>query len=291
MKRHKAHVYLLPLDILSMDRGQVLKGIQANIEAGRKDMAVSQIMELTTSSSDDPFTLLTCVSLLKVIGDNDDASKVVRTIVRNTRTDNVEIAKGLRNLGYPHEAVSIIEDVNGSDEALRIKMDSLFDMGKMEDALLVSSKMVDRTIDDDVRRAEILSALGDHKNALALITGLSSESSEFTVFRCLISVLVSAGDRKGAERFVKNEVKKDKESADANALAAYHMWIEGKTSPAAAYATKAIKADNRHVGAMEVFAYCLIEKDKASEARTVAGAINEVAPGHPSIMKILDMCL
>jgi hypothetical protein len=83
-------------------------------------------------------------------------------------------------------------------------------------------------------------------------------------------------------------LKKD-ESPNADALASFYFWIEGRSTSAGAFASKAVKADPGNILAMEILAYCLIEKGKTQEAKIVAGAINEKDPGNQAVVRILDM--
>jgi Predicted N-acetylglucosaminyl transferase len=274
-----------------MDKEQALKGIQSNIRSGNKEMASSQIEGLASVYSDDPFTLLTCISLSKVIEDEDGASRLLRILLKTVEKGSAfEVAKGLRSMGYCEETLSVLTGVEDNDDILRVRAAALSDMGRPVDAIVISEKIKDRSISDDIFEAESLCSVKEYEKAVRIAKRILSESSEFSVKRCYCHVLISSGDRKGADRFVKDEMKKDKNSADNNALAAYQMWIEGKTTPAAAYATKAIKSDEGHIGAMEVLAYCLAEKGKIAEARIVAGAINEREPGHQAVIRILDLC-
>ena len=274
-----------------MDKEQALKGIQANIRSGNKEMASSQIEGLASAYGDDPFTLLTCISLSKVIEDENNASRMVKVLLKAVgRGSALEVAKGLRSMGYYEEALSVLTDIEDDDDVHRVRAAALSDMGRSAESIAASGRIKERSISDDISEAEALCSVKEHGKAKGIAKRILSESSEFAVKKCYCYVLISSGDRKGAERFVKDEMKKDKNSADNNALAAYQMWIEGKIAPAAAYATKAIKSDEGHIGAMEVLAYCLVEKEKIAEARIVAGAINEKEPGHQAVMRILNLC-
>ena len=274
-----------------MDKEQALKGIQSNIRSGNKEMASSQIEGLASAYSDDPFTLLTCISLSKVIEDEKGALKTVKILLRTVeKRSALEAAKGLRSMGYFEETLSVLSCAESNDEVLRVRAAALSDLGRSAESIVELEKIKERVISDDVAEAEVLSSVGEYEKAIRTAKRILSESSEFSVKRCYCHVLMSSGDRKGADRFVKDEMKKDKNSADNNALAAYQMWIEGKIAPAAAYATKAIKSDEGHIGAMEVLAYCLVEKGKTAEARIVAGAINEKEPGHQAVIRILNLC-
>jgi len=287
----RLNLYFVNADTHIMDREQALKGIQSNIRSGNKEMASSQIEGLASVYNDDPFTLLTCVSLLKVIEDENGASRVVKVLLKTVeRGSALEVAKGLRSMGYYEEAISMLKGIEDNDDILRVRAAALSDMGRPAESIAELGKIKERIISDDVAEAEALCSVKEYEKAINVAKRVLSESSEFSVKRCYCHVLMLSGDRKGADKFVKGEMKKDKDSADNNALAAYQMWIEGKMAPAAAYATKAIKSDEGHIGAMEVLAYCLAMKGKIAEARIVAGAINEKEPGHQTVIRILDIC-
>jgi len=287
----RLNLYFVDAYMHTMDKEQALKGIQSNIRSGNKEMASSQIEGLASAYSDDPFTLLTCISLFKVIEDEKGALKTVKILLRAVeKRSATEVAKGLRSMGYFEETLSVLSGAENDDEVLRVRAAALSDLGRPAESIAELEKIKERTISDDVAEAENLSSVKEYEKAVRTAKQILSESSEFSVKRCYCHVLMSSGDRKGADRFVKDEMKKDKNSADNNALAAYQMWIEGKTAPAAAYATKAIKLDEGHIGAMEVLAYCLVEKGKIAEARIVAGAINEKEPGHQAVFRILNIC-
>ena len=275
-----------------MEKEKVLKEIQSNIRAGKTDLASIQIQEMANNFSDDPFTLLTCASLLKVIGDEKGAKKIVDSIVGKIRNENrLEVSKGLRGMGYPAEAEKILYDAVGGDDVLREIMLVSFDLRKYAECAASYGKLSTPTIDDTAVMIDSVSASGDHNRAVKLAKELLAEApDDLNVQKCYCSAMISAGMSKEAGKFVKDNLKKNKNSSDANALASYFLWIEGKSKSAGAYASKAIKADPENTMAMEILAYCLIEKKKLQEAKIVAGAINEKRPGDPAVVRILDAC-
>lgn len=275
-----------------MDKEQVLKSIQVNIRDGKDQLASTQIMELANYFSDDVFTLLTCSSLLKTIGDDKGSSDIVERILKAVGTNNrVEVSKGFRSIGYPKAAREVLSNTEENDEVIRGMMGASFDLRDHSEVQRLYEKLEIPTITDSIMMVESLSASKEHSKAEAIATGLLKEASDdVNVQKCYCSVLVAGGRNKDAEKFVKDNLKKNKASPDANALAAYYLWIEGKTTSAGAYATKAVKADPKHIMAMEILAYCLVDKGKVNEAKIVAGAINESDPGNPAVVRILDMC-
>ncbi|AIZ56571.1 hypothetical protein Mpt1_c06860 [Candidatus Methanoplasma termitum] len=275
-----------------MEKEKVLKEIQSSIRAGKTDLASIQIREMANNFSDDPFTLLTCASLLKVIGDEKGAKKIVDGIVGNIKDENrLEVSKGLRGIGYPAEAEKLLADVLGGDDMFREIMLVSFDLGKYSECTASYGKLSTPTIDDTAMMIDSVSASGDHNRAVKLAKELLAEApDDLNVQKCYCSAMISAGMSKEAGKFVKDNLKKNKSSSDADALASYFLWIEGKSKSAGAYASKAIKADPENTMAMEILAYCLVEKKKLQEAKIVAGAINEKRPGDPAVVRILDAC-
>ena len=275
-----------------MDREKVLKEIQSNIRAGNTPLASGQIMEMAEHFSDDPFTLLTCASLLKVIDDENGAARIIRTVPGRVRDeDRLEIAKGLRGIGSPAEAADVLSLAMESEEVWRERMNVLFDLRMYSESMKAYERLSAPTLEDSVVMIDSVSAAGEHGRAVGLAKDLLSEApADLRVQRCYCSALSAAGMSKEAGKFVKDNLKSSGSSSDANALAAYHLWIEGKTASAGAYASKAIKEDPGNTMAMEILGYSLVEKKKLREAKIVAGAINEKEPGHPAVVRILDMC-
>ncbi len=277
-----------------MDKEQAFKEVQRNIGTGNKMAASQQVMQIAFNHRDEPMTLLKCASLLKVIEDDENMNAILEMIVNDLPSDEnsrIELVKGLKGLGRFEEADIALEDLAITDDIQRERMSVSY--GLMDyNATIDSYELIQEpTLDDEIVMIDALCSLNSFKEADEESRRLFDESpSDFYVQRCRCSVLLRWGHSKEAEAFVKGILKNDKSSADANALAAYFMWMNGKISAAGGYATKAVKTDPKHIGAMETLAFCLIEKGKIDEAKIVAGAINEQAPGHQSIVRILDMC-
>ena len=275
-----------------MDKEKVLKEIQSNISIGNTRLASEQILELSNYFSDDPFTQLTCASLLTVIDDEKRAEDIAKAIPGIVGDGNrLEVARGLRGIRFTAEAELVISGAADSDEVTRERMHILFDMRKFEESSKEYERLVNPTLDDTSIMIRSVSARKEHDRAVKLAEGLLAEApDDLNVQKCYCSVLTAAGSSKEAGRFVKENLKKNKSSPDADALASYYLWINGKSASAGAYASKAIKADPENTAAMEILAYSLIDKKKLKEAKIVAGAINEKDPGNPAVALILDMC-
>jgi len=275
-----------------MDKEKALKEIQSNIGKGNISLASGQIFDLADHFPDDPFTLLTCASLLKVIEDEKGASDIAGRIPKKIKSENrLEAAKGLRRIGFPAEAEKTLSGAEDSEEVSREWMHVYYDLRRYAESARSFERLTQPTIDDTVTMIGSVSACKEHDRAVKLAESLLADApGELNVQRCYCAVLSAAGRSKDAGKFVKDNLKKNKSLPDADALASYYLWIEGKTASAGAYASKAVKGDPDNTLAMEILAYCLAEKGKIKEAKIVAGAINEKEPGNPAVVRILDMC-
>jgi len=275
-----------------MDKERTLKDIQLNISKGNTLLVSEQVKELANCFSDDPFTLLTCSSLLKVIGDEKGAADIAGSIPDKVTDGNeLEVAKGLRGLWYPAEAEKLLSRIEENDEVIRERMRVLFFMTRYDDAASLYERLSAPMSEDSAVMIDILTAKKDHGRAIKMAEGLLAGTSEnLNVQKSYIGALAAAGMTKEAERYVKNNMKTSRSSSNANALASCYMWIMGKSTSAGAFASKAVKADPSNTIAMEILAYCMIEKRKIQEAKIIAGAINEKEPGNPAVVRILEMC-
>lgn len=277
-----------------MDKDQALKEVRANIGAGKYELAGRMAMEIASDNGSDPMTLLTCASLLKTIGAYGELSEVTSMIMGCLPDEEplrFEMARGLRSMGYPAEAGLILRGMDGTDDVIRERAGCAADAGERSEALSLIDMISDPSIDDDILRTEMLSGLRRNDEAVEYAGSLLKECpDDFRVRRCYCSALLMAERRKDAERYVRVCLKDGRGSADSSALAAHYMWVNGKTAAAGGYAVKAVKADPGHIPAMEILAYCMIEKGKMDESRIIAGAINEKDPGNPAAFRILDMC-
>ena len=275
-----------------MDKERTLKEIQLNISKGNTLLATEQVKELANNFSDDPFTLLTCSSLLKAIGDEKGAAEIAGTIPDKVKGGNeLEVAKGLRGLWYPAVAEKLLSRIQETDEVIRERMRVLFFMTRYDDAASLYERLSAPSSEDSAVMIDILTAKKDHGRAIKMAEGLLSGYPEsLIVQKSYVGSLAAAGMNKEAEKYVRNNMKTNKSSSNANALASYYMWIIGKSTSAGAFATKAVKADPGNTIAMEILAYCMIEKRKIQEAKIIAGAINEKEPGNPAVVRILEMC-
>ncbi len=276
-----------------MDRAQVFEEVRRRIAAGRHQETAPLVLGIAMDAEDEPLVLLTCLSLLKTIGEPAAETEVLEMITGRPAGDpavRLETARGLRGLGLHPEACGILGDDTG-DDAERERMAALRGLDDHAGAVAAYRRIGDPDIDDDVLAADCLCSLGDYADAAAIADRLmGSRPSDLRAQKCNCTVMMRRGRSREAGDFVKGILKRDKHSADANALAAYFMWMSGRIAAAGGYASKAVKADPGNVDAMEVLAFCLVGKGKRDQARVVAGAINERSPGHEAVMRILEAC-
>ncbi|MDR3282776.1 MAG: hypothetical protein LBS92_04105 [Candidatus Methanoplasma sp.] len=274
-----------------MENDAALKGIKANIIGGRTEEAFAMISELI-SCSDDPFTLLTCASLSATTGYAVGVAAAVSKITRAPVGEHAaDIAAGLGGMGHVSEALSVIRS-SGVEGVKGLEASLLLSAGRYGEALNALDLISDPSASDRVVRTEALSALGLHEEAVECAKSLlSDEPTTYDACKCYCAALLSADCVKAAKSYVDALLKSDKESADHNALAAYVLWVQGKTAMAASYAAKSVKIDNGHRGAMETLAFCMIEKGRYKDAKIVAGAINEKSPGDPAACRIIKACI
>lgn len=263
--------------------------VGANITKGNLDAAVAEIITIAESFPRDVGTLLSCASVLKAIGEADGFDKVVDMILdASTTADPYDIATSLSGLGLYGEALIVLE---GSENPAAIPIlyaTALLAVGRAAEAVDVLSDG-NLGIEESIVLSEALCAVGRHEEAVSLTKTLVSEGGGWPAMKAYCAALMHGGDNKGAFKYARKAMK-EVGAADSNALAAYVMRINGRIPAAAGYAARALKADAHHLGALEEMAMCLLEKGEVDRARFFAGAINDVSPGHPATVRILDAC-
>ncbi|MBR3476652.1 MAG: hypothetical protein IKH39_05775 [Candidatus Methanomethylophilaceae archaeon] len=270
---------------------------EAEFAAVRKDISEGRLSEVPlkirsiAESSDEPFTIIKCMSLLKSVGDDSVMLDLMKMLTSSLKDDETKLqsAIALRSLGYPSNALGFLKELGDGDRVLRESARCLMDMGEYDAALDRLRAIAEQTSEDGCMVVESLSSLGEHSDAVREASSLlSKHPKDYDVRVRYASALISAGRQKEAVKFVRDGLK-DK-SADSNALAGYVMWIIGNVKSAGAYSSRAVQIDNKHVGGMEVLGLCLAEKGEIDKARIVAGAINEVRPGDKAVLNILSYC-
>lgn len=274
-----------------MDIDAAFNAIRSDMAAGHTKEVGHKVMAIA-EATDDSFTLIKCMSLLKVVNDDNTMTELLRKIMETLGDDTqrrIEIAGALRGLDYPMQAYDILKTMEQTDAIMRMSSLCLMELDEYEMALGLTQKISNPTIGDRIMLAEIQSALGEHTMAVNTATELlAGFPREYEVMRCYVSTLILGGREKDAMKYGRM-VLKDK-TADANAIAAYVMRVLGNVKAAGGYATRAIQLDNKHIGAMETLGICLAQKGEYDKARIVAGAINEASPGNKAALNIISYC-
>lgn len=274
-----------------MDNNEALEAIRKEIKEGKNEIAGPMIMDLASKNQDDPMTLLTCASMLLTIGDRTNFPSIISVIMGHVPEDaemKYQIVQGLISLGALKDAGMILADMEPSDKIHRARAAVFHGTDRFEDALASLGAMSVQEEVDRVLKVQALGALGKHDKAIALAKEILSGSNSYRAGRCYISALVLAGREKEAAKYAKERMK-DK-SADGYALMAFYQWLNGNSTAGGAFSSKALKIENKHLGAMETIGLCFADKGSFWEAKIAAGAINEIEPGSPAVFRILALC-
>lgn len=276
-------------DVTSMSNEEIFKSISADISSGNTEGVSQRILSLS-ESSDDPFELLKCMSLLKLLPNDGTESKIANRLVAMADTENgFEIATALYNLGCPYFSYQISKDLDGDDRVKRLRCHCLVDMEEYESAMECYPQISNPVINDRIMLSAIQSAVGEHKQSLDTSSALLKENpKDYDVRVAYVTSLMLGGHDREAVKYVREGLK-DK-SADSNAIAAYVMRIQGNVKAAGGYAARAVQKDNQHIGALETLGICLALSNEYDKARITAGAINEISPGNKAAMNILSYC-
>ncbi len=274
---------------VQMSNDDVLKGISADITAGRVEGLSDRISELA-NSTDDPFEVLKYMSLLKLIPRDGTESKLADRIVSlSDQSNGLALATGLANLDCHIHALDILKRLEPSDQVERLRCHCLFDMEEYESALESYHRIKDPVINDRILLSSILSSVGEHRKAIETTEGLLNDCPEdYDVRIAYVRALMMGGHNKDAFKYARAGLK-DK-SADSNAVAAYVLRVQGNFKAAGGYAARAVQLNNSHIGAMESLGICLAMKGEYEKAKITAGAINEIAPGDKAALNILSYC-
>ena len=278
-----------------MDIDAAFGRINLNIKNNELGKAIAEIDSIIEESSDDPFVLIKCASLLKVVGDEKRVNNLfaeVMEILPEDESARFTIAVALRGLGNAGDALIILEDAERSDKVNRESAKAYYSLRKNNDALAAIRNVAEQTSSDRILLTEILGSLGKFDDAYSVAQKLTEdENNSYDSLVNLCTIMILMGREKDAVKFAKSFVKEDKKNVDALALNAYIMRINGKTAAAANFAHHALVIDQEHIGALETMAMCLIEKKKFVEAKVFAGVINNKDPGNPAVIRILDACV
>ena len=274
-----------------MDTDAAFESIKQDIAAGRTADVGLKVSEIS-DETDDPFVLIKCMSLLRVVEDTANMSVLAKKLVSTVGDDfktRVEVAGALRGLDYPMQAYEVLKTMDKDDSIRRLSVLCLMDMEEYESAYALVQEIERPVIIDGILTASIESALGEHTRAVKTATDLLEKNpKDYDVMVCYVSALILAGRDKEALKFGRNAIKL--KNADGNALAAYVMRVLGNVKAAGGYAARAVKMNPKHVGAMETLGICLAQKGEYDKARIVAGAINEASPGNKAALNVLSYC-
>ncbi|MCQ2084954.1 MAG: hypothetical protein MJZ21_02255 [archaeon] len=274
-----------------MTNEEALEAIRKNIKDGKNDIAGPQIMDLASKNQQDPMLMLTCASMLLTIGDNTNFPALVGDIMTHLperENERYEVASGLISLGRLKDAGVILADMEPSDRVHRARAAVFHGTDRFEDALAALGAMQNLEEPDLVLRVQVYGSMGKHEKAINLAKEILKDSETYRARRCYISALVLAGKDKDAHKYAKEQMKE--KTADGYALMAYYSWVTGNSTLAGAMSTKALKIENKHLGALETIGLSFADKGAFWEAKIAAGSINEIEPGSPAVFRILALC-
>jgi tetratricopeptide (TPR) repeat protein len=261
--------------------------ISADIAAGRTDGLTVKIFSIADGSSD-PYVLLKCMSILKLLPNDGTESKIGSMLVDMSDAQSaLDIAKALYNLNGPYYSLKVLDKAPENDQVVRLRCKCMIDLEEYESAMEEYDSIKEPVINDRIMLSEIQTSVGEHKKSIETATQLLNEQpNDYDVRLAYLKALIAGGCDKEATKYVRAAIK-DK-SADSNALAAYVFRILGNTNAAGGYASRAVKLNPEHIGAMETLGICLALKGEYEKAKIVAGAINEISPGDKSSITILS---
>ena len=263
--------------------------ISNDIASGNTAGISGKILDLA-QSFDDPFEVIKCMSMLKLVPQDGTESTIANRLVQMADQSNgLEIASALRNLDCPTFALVVLKKLNQNDQVCRLRCQCLYDMEEYESALAEYQKISKQCINDRILLSKIQSAVGEHRMSMDTSAELLKEfPDDYDVRIAYVTSLMMGGRDKEAAKYARESVK-DK-SADSNAVAAYVLRVSGNIKAAGGYASRAVQLDPNHVGAMESLGICLALKGEIQKAKIVAGAINEISPGDKAAINVLSYC-
>lgn len=277
-----------------MDADSAFEDIRNDIKDEKYDMVLPRVKAIADNCGNDPEILFKCASLLKVVEEEDCCQELLDRIESNLPLDEKErmnIAIGLRGLGRSESAYRIMDDMESYvPETYEIAL-TAFTAGRPEEAL---DMIEEHELDDQrsmILATEAMCAMGMLDEAMETADkAIYYYGSGYDTLVNKCNVMLRMGKPKDAIKFSKAHVKESKANLDYLALNAYVMRINGRLPAAANYASRVLKSDYKHIGALETMAMCLVEKKSFINAKLLAGAINDADPGNPAAVRILDAC-
>ena len=286
--------YYTSANHVPMDTEAAFERIKNDIKDEKYDMVLPQVKEIVGQCNGDISILFKCASLLKVVEEEDYCQEILDGVVKNLPAEEeqrMEVAIALRGIGRFKDSYDIMTSFETYvPDAYELALSTYY-VEKYEEALSILDK-ADR--DDQksmILMTDIHCALGDYDRAMEIADKTIyyyGSGYDTLVNKC--NVMFRSGKTKDAIKFAKSYVKESKSNNDFLALEAYAMRINGRLPAAVNYASRVLKDDHTHIGALETMAMCLIEKKSFINAKLLAGAINDADPGNPAAVRILDAC-
>ena len=274
-----------------MDREAVFAELRSDIAEGRTDQVPGKVTALVEEQGD-MVTILSCMSILKVINDESIVPGLVeklKTSVEGSDDLAFEAAQALRALGHATEAYGMLKTLPRTGPVDSLAARCLSDMEEHEMALDRLQTLKEPSVRDLCLMVSTLGSLGEHRKAIEASEGLlASHPKVYEVRAAYVSALLMGGRDKDAVKYIRACLKE--KTADSNALAALVMRVTGNLKAAGGYATRAVQLDPKHIGGMETLGICLAQKGEIEKARIVAGAINEISPGDKAAVNVLSYC-
>ena len=277
-----------------MDTEAAFENIKNDIKDEKYDLVVPQVKQIVDQAGDDLNIRFKCASLLKVVEEEDYCQEILDGIVENLPDDESEqmnIAIALRGMGRGEDAYSIMSSFETYvPDPYEVSL-TLYSIGEYETALDVLEKSEKDDQKSMILLTDIYIALAQYEKAMELADKTLyyyGTSYETLVNKC--NVMFRMGKPKDTIKYSKGYLKESKQNNDFLALTAYVMWINGRFVAAVNYASRVLKNDHTHIGALETMAMCFLEKKSFIHAKLLAGAINDADPGNPAAIRILDAC-
>ena len=275
-----------------MDTKAAYDQITENIKEGHNDLVYPQIRQILESVGTDPMEYVKCASILKSIDEEEKCQMLLDEMLEQVPDDEagrVQVASSLRRLGRGEDAYQLLKEIPDADP-YEYAM-SLYASEEYESALAV---VMDKGLSDcrsKILLTDIYCAVGEFGKATEVADALLEEEGPlYDVLVNCINVMFRKGDGKSAVKFMKNYIKQNKQDFDFLAAYAYVMRITDKIPAAVNYSVRVVNKDQSHIGAMETLALCHAEKKSFINAKIIAGRINEVDPGNPAVVRIIDAC-
>lgn len=277
-----------------MDTEAAFENIKNNIKDEKYDMVLPEVRQIVDQCVGDIPVLFKCASLLKVVEEEDYCQEILDGIVADlpeSEEARMEVAIALRGLGRAEDAYEIMRSFKSYVPDQYELALTMYYAEEYEEAL---QTLEDSGRDDQksmILLTDIHCALSEHQKAMEIADKTIyyyGSSYDTLVNKC--NVMFRMGDAKGTIKFAKEHVKESKANNDFLALEAYVMRINGRLPAAVNYATRVLKKDHTHIGALETMAMCFVEKKSFINAKLLAGAINDADPGNPAAIRVLDAC-